>query len=224
VVVAEPWYALTVGVLRPSLALYFNWRFEGLEQVPRTGPLLVAANHISELDPLAHGYFLVKAGRRPRFLGKSELWRNALLRPMLRGTRQIPVHRGTGEATPVETAVERLRRGECVVVYPEATLTKNPDYSPMRAKTGIARVAIEASVPVLPVAAWGTHKVLPRHGEQRNLAWARPIMVKAGPPLDLSRYEDDEDRGAYREATDEVMAELSGLVSDLRARYPKRWA
>lgn len=222
---AEPWYRLAVGVLRPGMAFWFNWHQEGMEHVPAEGPLLVACNHISELDPLCQGLFLVRAGRRPRFMAKSELLDNWLIKKVLLGARQIPVYRGTGDRGPVDAAVRALREDQCVVIYPEATLTKNPDYSPMPAKTGIARVALEAGVPVLPLAVWGSHRFLPRRGEEKDLRFGRPILVKAGPPLDLSRFEDRaHDPRALHEATDQVMDEISRLVAELRARYPKRWA
>jgi 1-acyl-sn-glycerol-3-phosphate acyltransferase len=207
------------------MAFWFNWHEEGRDLIPREGPLLVAANHISELDPLCHGMFLVRAGRRPRFLAKSELLDTWLVRKVLLGAKQIPVYRGTGDRGPVDAAVNALRADQCVVIYPEATLTKNPDYSPMQAKTGIARVALEAQVPVLPLAVWGSHRFMPRRGETKDLTFARPILVKAGAPIDLSGYDDQrDDPEALREATDLVMDELSRLVAELRAGYPKRWA
>lgn len=223
---AEPWFRAVTTVLRPSLAFWFNWNMEGMEHVPPSGPLLVACNHISELDPLCQGLFLVRAGRRPRYLAKSDLLENWLLRRALHGARQIPVYRGTGDRGPVEAAVKGLREGECVVIYPEATLTKNPDYSPMPGKTGIARIAFEADAPVLPIAVWGSHRALPRRGEEKSFKFGRPILVKAAPAIDLSEYADRgvDDPTAVREATDHVMGELSRLVAELRARYPKRWA
>jgi 1-acyl-sn-glycerol-3-phosphate acyltransferase len=220
----EPWYSLIVNTVRPSIWTWFRWRFEGFEHIPTEGPALVAANHISYFDPLAHGYFLVKAGRRPRYLAKIELFKNRFTGPLLRGARQIPVRRGSGDRAPIEFGAKALRQGEMVVVYPESTVTSNPDFSPMRGKTGIARLALAAQMPVIPIAVWGSAPVWQRDGK-RNLKFGRPIWVKAGPPLDLSVYEDRaEDPEALREATDEVMSQLSLLVDDLRARYPKTWA
>lgn len=220
----EPWYGTVKGVLIPPLRLWFRWRFEGLEHIPGEGPALVACNHISYLDPLAQGYFLVKAGRNPRFLAKSELFGNPILRSVLRGTRQISVKRGSGDRGPVESASDALRAGELVLVYPEATVTTNPDFSPMRGKTGIARLTLATHVPVIPLAVWGSAPVWQKGG-RRDLKFGRPIFVKAGPPLDFSQYEDRaEDPAVFRSVTDEVMAQLSLLVQDLRARYPKRWA
>jgi 1-acyl-sn-glycerol-3-phosphate acyltransferase len=219
----EPWYLLAEGVLRPPMALWFNWRFEGLEHVPRKGPVLVAANHISYFDPLAHGYFMVKAGRRPRFLAKKELYGNSFLRRALLGAGQIPVERGSGSHAPVEAAMKALREGEAVMVYPEGTITKKPDLMPMSGKTGIARLALAARIPVLPIAVWGSHRVWGSHGS-RSISFGRPIRLKAGPPLDFSRFEDEQnDPATLRKVTDAVIEELSRLVEDLRARYPRRW-
>lgn len=220
----EPWFRVAESVLIPPIAVWFRWRFEGLDQVPSEGPVLIAANHISYFDPLAHGYFIEKAGRRPRFLAKSELYRNPIVRTVLRGASQIPVRRGSGEHAPVESALAALRAGEVVMVYPESTVTKNEDFSPMEAKTGIARLSLAGRVPVLPVAVWGSQHVWQRDG-RRSLRFGRPIWVKAGTPLDLSAHEEGaEDPTVLRAVTAKVMDELSVLVEDLRARYPKKWA
>lgn len=220
----EPWYRFATSVLVPPIYLWFNWRMEGLDQVPKEGPVLVAANHVSYLDPLGHGYFLLKAGRRPRFLAKIELYKNPLVRRVLEGASQIPVRRGSGDHAPVEAALESLAEDQVVVVYPESTVTRNEDFSPMRAKTGIARLSLAARVPVLPVAIWGSQHVWQRSGA-RSLTFGRPIWVKAGTPIDFSEYDDDpDDRRAVEAVTERVMDELSILVEDLRSRYPKRWS
>ncbi len=109
------------------------------------------------------------------------------------------------------------------MIYPEATITRNPDFTPMQGKTGIARLTLATGVPVLPVAVWGSQHVLQREGV-KSLAFGRPIWLKAGPPLDFSDYELRRDEpGILREVTGAVMDELTRLVTDLRSRYPKRW-
>ena len=217
----EPWYRFAEMALIPPMAVWFRWRFEGLSHVPRDGAILVAANHISHFDPLAHAYLLEKAGRRPRFLAKSELYKNPLLRRVLRGARQIPVRRGSGESAPVDTAMRSLREGEVVVVYPEGTVTRNSDLTPMAAKTGIARLTLASGVPVLPMAVWGTQYV-ERLG-RKSFRPRIPIWVKAGVPRDFSEHEDDrEEPEVLRKVTDAVMSEVALLVDDLRARYPRR--
>jgi len=219
----EPWYRFAVLTLRPPVGLWFNWRFEGLENIPAEGPVLVACNHISYFDPLAHGYMLIKAGRRPRYLAKSELYGNWLLRHVLEGARQIRVERGSGSAAPLDAAKAALKDGQAVMIYPESTITRNPDFTPMQGKTGVARLTLSADVPVLPIAVWGSQHVWQRDGA-RSLAFGRPIWLKAAAPLDFSDFEGrQEDPAALRHVTDMVMDELARLVNDLRARYPKRW-
>ena len=110
-----------------------------------------------------------------------------------------------------------------MVVYPESTVTHNPDFSPMKGKTGIARLALQTGVPVLPLAVWGSQHVWQRDGA-RDLKFGRPIWVKAGPPLDFSDYADgSHDEETLHTVTDQVIANLTTLVHDLRSRYPKRW-
>jgi 1-acyl-sn-glycerol-3-phosphate acyltransferase len=219
----EFWLRTVEAALIPPIKLWFNWRFESPENVPREGACLVACNHISYFDPLAHGYFLVKAHRKPRYLAKSELYDNWFLRTVLQGAKQIKVVRGTGSTAPIDSARQALREGECVVVYPEATVTKNPDFSPMQGKNGIARLALSAEVPVLPLAVWGSQHVWQKSGP-KSFKFARPIWMKAGPPMDFSEFSDRRtDPEAVRTVTAQVMDELTRLVEDLRSRYPKQW-
>ena len=166
----------------------------------------------------------MEAGRRPRFLAKRELYENWLLRRVFEGARQIPVDRGTGSRAPVDAAVGALREGEVVMIFPEGTVTRNPDHTPMQGKTGVARIALAADVPVIPMAAWGAHQVFQKGG-QKGLTFGRPIWVKAGAPMDFSEHMDRrDDPDTLRTVTDAVMAEISRMVADLRSRYPKGWA
>jgi 1-acyl-sn-glycerol-3-phosphate acyltransferase len=220
----EPWFDVAHLALRPSIALWFNWRFEGMEHIPREGPVLVACNHISYFDPLAHAYMMVKAGRHARFLAKKELYGNWFMRHVLEGAGQIPVERGSGSMAPVNSAVKALKAGEAVMVYPEGTITKNSDFTPMQGRTGIARLTLASEVPVLPMAVWGSQHVWQRDGA-RSLRFGRPIWVKAGPAMDLSEFEERRDEPeVLRQVTDTIMEELTRLVGELRSRYPKEWS
>jgi len=209
----------------PPFKLWFNWRFDGLGRLPGRGPMIVVGNHLSYLDPFAHAYFVVRAGRRPRFLAKAELFENPFVRMVLEGTGQIPVHRGTGDAAPLEAATRALEAGEVVVVYPEGTsVTSNPDFSPGRGKTGAVRLALATGAPILPVATWGGQYVWRRSGRGR-IEFGRPIWMRAGEPIDLStRAVEASDARAARRMTTEVMDELATLVGELRSAYPKRWS
>lgn len=212
-------------VLRPPLQLWFNWRLEGLDRIPAEGPLIVAGNHLSYLDPLAHGYFVDRAGRRPRFLAKQELFDKPIVGTALRGSGQIPVRRGGGDHSSLEDAKRALEDGEVLVIYPEGTTTTtNPDFSPGPGKTGAVRLALATGVPILPVATWGGQYVWRKDGRQ-SLAFGRPIWLRASEPLDLrARVGSDDDPATVRALTDEVMAEVGKLVDDLRERYPARWS
>lgn len=220
----EPWYRAAELALVPPMQLWFNWRLEGLEKIPAEGPVIVAGNHLSYVDPLAHGYFVVKAGRRPRFLAKQELFDARFVGTVLRGARQISVERGTGDRSPLEDAGRAVERGEVVVIYPEGTTTTtHEDFSPGRGKTGAVRLSLATGVPILPVATWGGQFVWRRSGRQ-SLTFGRPIWVVAGEPFDPSeRLDSEPDARRLRTLTDDLMGELDKLVADLRARYPTRW-
>ena len=220
----EPWYRAAELALVSPLQLWFNWRLEALEKVPAEGPAIIAGNHLSYLDPFAHGVFVVKAGRRPRFLAKHELFEAPLVGTVLRGARQISVERGTGDRSPLDDATRAVEQGEVVVIYPEGTTTTtNEDFSPGRGKTGAVRLSIATGVPILPVATWGGQFVWRKSGRQ-SLAFGRPIWVAAGEPFDpTERLDGEPDGRALRALTDDLMGELGALVDDLRDRYPARW-
>lgn len=216
----EPVYTIVRNVLVVGLRLLFRWRFIGAEKLPRTGPAIIAANHISFFDPFCHAYLVDRAHRKPRFFAKAELWRNPLVAFLLRGVGAIPVERGTGDTGPVEQAVERLRAGEVTVIYPEATVTHNDDLMPMKAKTGVARVALESGAPVYPVAVWGSQWVVPK-GRRTFHRLRRLQMLKVGEPLTFDGLlGQQDDAGARRTATDRIMASLEVLVRDLQALHP----
>jgi 1-acyl-sn-glycerol-3-phosphate acyltransferase len=193
--------------------------------VPETGPVLIAGNHISYIDPFAHAHLVVKRHRRPRFLGKRDLFEVPVLGWAMDNARQIPVDRSTpSDPAPLEQAERALAEGECVVVYPEGTVTTDPEFLPMRGKTGTVRLSLATGVPITPIAVWGSQAVWQKSG-RGSLKFARPIFVRAGEPIDLSAYRDQANDGqVLRKLTDELMAELTRLVEGLRAEYPKRWA
>jgi 1-acyl-sn-glycerol-3-phosphate acyltransferase len=202
------------------LRVFFRWEFIGLEKIPRSGPVIVAANHISYFDPLCHAYAIDRAKRRMRFFAKSELWKNPFLRFILGHAHQIPVERGTGETGPIEKAEEALAKGELVIIYPESTITRNDDLTPMQGKTGIARVALATGAPVFPIAVWGSQWVKPKRRKAKQ-KWRRTIMLNVGDPLEFnaSRGKQD-DHDVRREVTDRVVAELDRLVRELHKLHP----
>ena len=221
---AEPWYPVAWGAVIPAAWLWFSWRFDGIDRIPASGPALIACNHASYLDPVANAYAVAKAGRRPRFLAKQDLFDVRLVGTVLRGIRQIPVNRGSGDRTPLRTAEEALAAGEVVLVYPEGTVTKRSDGLPMDGKTGAVRLALASGVPITPMASWGSAPVWQKSGPG-SLRPGRPVWVSVGEPIDLSdRGERTDDYPALKEMTAEVMAVLAIMARDLRDRYPERWS
>jgi 1-acyl-sn-glycerol-3-phosphate acyltransferase len=215
----EPWYAFAALVLRPVLTAFTRRRWTHTERLPASGGVVVVPNHISHVDPLIIAHYLYDNGRLPRFLAKSSLFDVIFVRRVLRGAGQIPVYRESREAGDAfREAVAAVRRGECVVVYAEGTLTRDPDLWPMAGKTGAARIALETGCPVLPMAAWGPQDLLAPYGKVPHL-FPRPTMqVTLGPPVDLSDLETGTapDPQALRTATDRIMAAVTELVAQLR--------
>jgi len=208
-------------LLRPVVQLFTRRESHGAEHLPREGGVVLAVNHLSFLDPLVVAYFVDDEGRAPRFLAKAELFSVPVFGRLLRGAGQIPVRRRTSAAAKAYAdAVAAVRRGECVVVYPEGTLTFDPGLWPMRARTGAARVALETRAPVLPVAQWGIQQTLgPRTKRLRLFPRAR-IQIVVGPPVPLDdlydRYTSDPSRELAAEATERVMTAITVLLEELR--------
>jgi len=216
----EPIYVIVRSILVSVLRLLFRWKIDGVEKIPRTGPAIVAPNHISHFDPLCTAYLVDRAGRRPRYLAKASLWKNPVMRVIFSGCGQIPVERGTGNDSPTRAAEDALRKSEVVVVYPEGTITTNLDLTPMKGKTGVARLTLATGVPVTPVAVWGAQWLIGK-GRKWKYRGHRLIMLKIGEPMRFDEFagrQDDPD--ALREVTDRVMAEIDRLVRELRKVHP----
>jgi len=156
--------------------------------------------------------------RSPRFLVKSGMFSIFFVGTVLRGARQIPVYRESVDAGKAfSAAVDAARRGECVAIYPEATLTRDPDLWPMVGKTGAARVALTTGAPVIPIAQWGAQDVLTPYGRRLHLFPRRTMHVLAGPPVDFTEFAGrDLDAVVLREATEKIMAAITGLLEELR--------
>ncbi len=220
----EPWYQFCTKVVVPPVRLWFKFRVEGSERIPARGPAIIACNHLSYLDPFSDGCAVIDAGRRPRFLAKQELFDMFLVGSALRGAGQIPVTRGSGDATPLLEAKEALERGEAVVIYPEGTVTRREDHLPMEGKGGAVRLSLMSGVPITPMASWGSQGVWQKSGKG-SLRYGRPVWTVVGEPLDFSsRAGEIDDRAAVKGMTAQLMARLTDMVLDLRERYPRSWS
>lgn len=214
----DPWFRLAASVLEPLLSVVTRRDWRGAENVPRTGGIVVVTNHVSHVDPLTFGHFLYAAGRTPRFMAKDSLFRAPVVGRVVRGAGQIPVFRETSDARlAYAAAVDAVQRGEAVCIYPEATLTRDPELWPMVGKTGAARVAMATGAPVVPVAQWGAQDLLAPYARLPRLFPRTTVRIVAGPPVDLTRYVGrQEDPAALREATDLIMADMTTLLEQLR--------
>lgn len=218
-----PWvYRGIVHLARMVLPLLVRRHWSGQEKIPSGGALLVA-NHISNFDVIVLGEYTVWAGRWPRFLGKAEIWRVPVLGWVARQCEQIPVLRDSATAKDsLVHAQEALERGKLVTMYPEGTITRDPDGWPMTARTGAARLALTTGVPVIPVGQTGSEKVLGgRYLEWRRLfsLRRRPVHVVAGDPVDLSRFAtggQEPDKDTLEAASVAIMDAVTALVEDLR--------
>ena len=211
-------FAFAVMVLKPLLWTFTRRHWVDGDKLPATGGAVVAANHASHLDPLTFAHFIYDHGRLPRYLAKAELFDVPVLRTVLRQTGQIPVYRQSTDASHAfSAAVTAVEEGKVVIVYPEGTLTRQPDLWPMVGKTGAARIALTAGVPVIPVAQWGAHEILYPYATRPRLLPPKTVHAKAGDPVDL-----DDLRGqpitpeVLRLATTRIMDAITALLEDLR--------
>ena len=211
-------------MIKPLLFLLTKKDWRGTDNVPREGGIIVAANHVSEIDPLVVGHYLINHGRPPRFLAKAELFRKPPLKWIVEGAKQIPVSRHASDASAaLVPAVDALGRGECVLIYPEGSATRDPDLWPMKARTGVARVALMSGAPVIPIAMWGPEAILPYKARRPKLFPRRTMHVLAGPPVDLSAFAGKPiTADLLRAATDTIMHRITDQLVELRGGVPPK--
>jgi len=216
------------ALLLPFMHAVGRYRLHGTENVPATGSFVVSPNHYSNIDPIVIGVAMWKTGRMPRFLAKASLFRVPVFGYFFAKAGQVPVEReGSGRSggDPLAMAKGIAAAGHAVVIYPEGTLTRDPDSWPMRGKQGAVRTALDAGVPLIPAASWGAQKILPRYGKI-SLFPRKDVDIVFGEPLDLSEYAGrSRDAKAMAEATEKLMNAIAALLGDLRNETPplERW-
>ena len=209
-------------IIKPTLLSATRRTWIDGEKVPATGGCVVVLNHLSHVDPLLSALFVYDHGRIPHYLAKSGLFRNSYLGGFLRAAGQIPVERlSRNAAGAYDAAVQAVREGKCVVVYPEGTLTRDPALWPMKGKSGAARIALATGCPVIPVGQWGAQDVLPPYSKKPDLLPRKHVVMKAGDPVDLADLTAQKHSAeVITEATDRIMRALTRLVADLRGEEP----
>ncbi|MBN9241116.1 MAG: 1-acyl-sn-glycerol-3-phosphate acyltransferase [Micrococcales bacterium 70-64] len=198
-------------VAGPLLKTVFRPWVTGLDNIPKTGPVILASNHLSFIDSI---FLPLLIERRIYFLAKSDYFtgkglKNWAVKHFLLGTGMLPIDRSGGKASEasLNTGLEVIAKGNVLGIYPEGT--RSPDGKLYRGRTGVARMILEGHVPVVPVAMVDTEKVMPIGSK---LPKVRRIGVIFGEPLDFSRFEGLEgDRFILRSITDEIMYELSRI-------------
>jgi 1-acyl-sn-glycerol-3-phosphate acyltransferase len=215
------WPRVAVVLVKPLMVVLTERDWRGMEYIPLTGGIILAFNHVSHADPFTAAHYVHDSRRWPQFLAKEAVFRIPVVGRILYWCRQIPVSRGTIDAAKaLDAAVDAVKQGGCVVIYPEGTTTKEPNLWPMRGKTGIARLALATGAPVIPVAQFGMERLFdPR---TRKLRIRRtPIKVWAGPPIDLSKWAGAEANATtLAEVTEEVMNYLRLMVGEMRGETP----
>lgn len=210
-------FSVAVGIIKPLLLATTTHDWRHAERIPATGGCVLALNHLSHVDPLTAAHIVYDHGRLPRYLAKSGLFRNPLLGRFMHALGQIPVEREGKGAVAYAAAVEAVRRGECVVVYPEGSITRDPDGWPMTGKSGAARIALETGCPVLPVGQWGAQRLLPPYSKRLHLLPRTRVVMSVGEPVDL-----DDLRGqpltadVVRQAADRILDAITAQLEEIR--------
>lgn len=211
-------FRVVAALVRPIMFAITRPDWRGAENLPTSGGFIAAANHMTNVDPLTFAHYLWDSGHVPHVLAKASLFKVPVLGSLLLKLEQIPVYRNTTSAgDSLKAAITMLEQGGCVAVFPEGTLTREPDLWPMAGKTGVARLALTTRVPVIPVCQWGAQNLLGRYSKRFRPIPRKKVTVIAGPPVDLSDlYDRPQDNATLREATERVMAALTHMLEEIR--------
>lgn len=221
---------LLAAVVIPLVGWFAKIEVRGAQNLPREGAYVLAPNHHSEFDPLTVAVATWRMGRAPRFMAKESLFRVPVLGAAMRKTGMVPVSRTgrgkNGASQSMEQASQLIRDQSGVIVYPEGTLTRDPDLWPMRGKSGAVRLALAGDLPLIPVAHWGEQQILPRYGRLRVFPPRRRVTFLVGEPIALDDLRGREhEKGVITEASDRLMQEVARLLGELRGETPpeERW-
>lgn len=218
------------AIIVPVVSLLAKIRITGRENLPAEGAFVLAPNHYSEFDPLIVAVAVWRLGRAPRFMTKDSLFRVPVFGWLLHRTGMIPVARASSASAAkltMKQSKELVEHGRGVIVYPEGTLTRDPELWPMRGKSGAVRLALSGDIPLIPMAQWGTQKIMGRY--QKGLSvWPlrKPVQVIIGDPVDLSDLKGRAgEQAVLNEATTRLMNAITALLEEARdAKAPaERW-
>ncbi len=219
------WFGLVVAIVKPFMLTWTKRDFRGRQNVPRSGGMVFVTNHISHFDPFVVGMYIWECRRIPRLLGKASLFKLPIAGRIITSAGQIPVYRDSAEAADAfRAAVAAVEKGECVGVYPEGTITRDPELWPMTGKTGAARIALMTGCPVIPIANWGAQEVFASYGSLKIRLLPRKTMrVTAGEPVDLSAFQGKPiTNELLHEATEVIMQRVAAELGMIRGETPPK--
>lgn len=208
-------------VVRPLNLLMMRRDWQGQENLPDSG-MILAANHISILDPLYVAHMVYSSGRIPHFLAKKELFDAPVIGKALTRMQQIPVDRAGRSIDSLAMAEEVLSDQGVIIIYPEGTTTKDPDMWPMVGRLGMIRLALSTGAPVIPVGQWGVHELLPKGAKLPKVLPRHTSAIRIGQESDLEwlRTMEQPTTKDLAEATEQVMGEITDLMAPLRSGTP----
>lgn len=215
-------YRFAVNILKPPMTFLTARDWQGTQWLrmdyPPDDGIVVAVNHVSWFDPFSVAHLLWDNGRPPHFLAKESVFRVPVGGMILKYAHQIPVYRETDNAADsVRAAVKAVKSGKAVVVYPEGTITRDPDLWPMTGRTGAARIALLAGAPVIPVAQWGAQDVIGPYEKEFNIWPPKTMRARIGPPVDLDDLHGGRmDASLLSEATARIVAAVTEQLEELR--------
>lgn len=209
------WWRIGRATVGPLCRLAFRFRSVGLERIPAAGPAILACNHISVLDPVILALAVSGRGRTVRFLAGAEFFDKPFVGPALRRTRQIPIRRGAGDLRALEEAAGVIAAGALAGIFPEGRMGVGDALQP--GQKGVARMALAAGVPVVPVGIWGPQVRWPRSGIRfRPLLPLRPkVALVVGDPIPVEGS--PRAPREVRDLTERIMSDIAGLVERARA-------
>ncbi|EAR23889.1 1-acylglycerol-3-phosphate O-acyltransferase [marine actinobacterium PHSC20C1] len=207
-------------LLLPAMTFLAKYKLHNAHNVPAHGAFVLSPNHYSNIDPVVIGVAMWKIGRMPRYMAKASLFKVPVLGWLLTKSGQVPVERASrvrDGGDPMKAARQIANEGLAVVVYPEGSLTREPNMWPMRGKNGAVRTAMEAGIPLIPAASWGAQEILPRYSKRISIFPRKTVHIRFGEPVDLSEFEGKNlDSRVLAEATEKLMTAITAQLEELR--------
>lgn len=215
-------YRIGTTIMIPIMNAITKRKWLNTEKIPKSGPVVFYSNHVSYLDALVFAHMLYMNGRAVRFIGKEAVFKIPVVGWVLTKAEQIPVKRQSDSAAvALAEAISALKMGHAIGIYPEGTLTRDPNLWPMTGKTGAVRLALAAGAQIVPVAQWGDHLIWPPYSKVLKIFPRKLVTIRVGDPVDISKWQGQvDDPVAMEAATAEIMKALTAMVAELRNERP----